>query len=137
MGTTRAVILIDTSAWIAYLRRDGSPANLAVRRELAGGDAATSDIVQLEILAGARSPRHLAQLRQLLAGVVHLPIGSGIDAEQAADIYRTCRRQGETPRQLNDCLIAAVAIRHDVAVLHADRDFEVMARHTPLLTLTS
>jgi predicted nucleic acid-binding protein len=137
VGTTRAVILIDTSAWIAYLRGDGSAANLAVRHQLAGGEPATTDIVQLEILAGARGPRHLAQLRQLLAGVIHLTIASGIDAEQAAEIYRTCRRQGETPRQLNDCLIAAVAIRHDVAVLHADRDFELIARHTTLQTVTS
>ncbi len=131
------MIVIDTSAWIAYLRRDGSAANVAVRTALGDQDVATTDIVQLEILAGARSPRHLAELRQMLGALLHLPVASVVDAEQASEIYRTCRRQGETPRQLNDCLIAAVAIRHDVPVLHADRDFEVMARHTPLQTLTS
>jgi predicted nucleic acid-binding protein len=131
------VILVDTSAWVAYLRRDGSPANIAVRERLATDELASTDIVQLELLAGARNPHHLDQLRQLLAATTHLPIAAGIDAEQGAEIYRMCRRNGETPRQLNDCLIAAVAIRHDVAVLHADRDFEVMARHAPLLTLTS
>ena len=130
------MILVDTSAWVAYLRRDGSHANLAVRRWLADDEVAITDIVQLEILAGARGPRHLGLLRQLLAGVIHLPVAAGIDADQGAEIYRTCRRQGETPRQLNDCLIAAVAIRHDVPLLHADRDFEVMARHTTLQTLT-
>jgi hypothetical protein len=31
-----------------------------------------------------------------------------------------------------DCLIAAVAIRHDVPVLAKDRDFEALAAHTPL-----
>ncbi len=33
---------------------------------------------------------------------------------------------------MNDCLIAAVAIRNDVPVLHHDTDFDVLARYTPL-----
>jgi predicted nucleic acid-binding protein len=36
---------------------------------------------------------------------------------------------------LTDCLIAAVAIRNGVSVLHRDRDFEVIARHTDLKVL--
>jgi len=35
-------------------------------------------------------------------------------------------------RRLIDCLIAAVAIRADVPVLHADTDFDVLARRTAL-----
>lgn len=35
-------------------------------------------------------------------------------------------------RSLIDCLIAAVALRHGVPVLHHDADFEALARHTPL-----
>ena len=31
-----------------------------------------------------------------------------------------------------DCLIAAIALRHDVTLVHKDRDFEVLARVTPL-----
>jgi predicted nucleic acid-binding protein len=33
---------------------------------------------------------------------------------------------------MTGCLIAAVAIRNDVPVLHHDADFDVLARHTPL-----
>ncbi len=33
---------------------------------------------------------------------------------------------------MNDCLIAAVAIRNGASVLHRDADFDVLARHTPL-----
>jgi predicted nucleic acid-binding protein len=33
-----------------------------------------------------------------------------------------------------DCLVAAVAIRHNIPVLHRDRDFDVLARHTELRT---
>ena len=31
-----------------------------------------------------------------------------------------------------DCLIAAHGIRREVPLLHADRDFDALARHTPL-----
>ena len=34
-----------------------------------------------------------------------------------------------------DCLIAAVAIRERAHVLHRDRDFDVIARHTDLRLL--
>jgi predicted nucleic acid-binding protein len=54
------------------------------------------------------------------------------DYDAAAALYRRCRRQGETVRKLIDCLIAAVAIRATIPVLHNDRDFDVLARHTEL-----
>ena len=54
------------------------------------------------------------------------------DYETAASLYRTCRRQGETVRRLIDCLIAAAAIEARIPILHADIDFDVLARHTPL-----
>jgi predicted nucleic acid-binding protein len=52
--------------------------------------------------------------------------------EAAAALHRTCRRNGETVRKLVDCIIAAQAIRAEVPVLHADADFDILARHTPL-----
>ena len=55
-----------------------------------------------------------------------------VDWIDAARLQRRCRSQGETVRRLPDCLIAAVAIRADVAVLHRDQDFDTLARHTAL-----
>ena len=52
--------------------------------------------------------------------------------DEAARLYRRCRREGETVRRMIDCLIAAVAIGAGVAVLHHDDDFDVLARHTEL-----
>lgn len=54
------------------------------------------------------------------------------DYESAAAIYRHRRRSGETVRRLIDCLIAAVAIREQLPLLHQDSEFEVIARHTAL-----
>lgn len=124
------MILIDSSAWIEFLRDTGSPACVEVDRLLAQ-DIAICDAVRMGVLAGARDATHLRLLRGLLARATVLPTDSE-DYETAAALYRSCRRNGESVRKLIDCLIAAVAIREQLPVLQADRDFEVLARHTPL-----
>jgi predicted nucleic acid-binding protein len=61
-----------------------------------------------------------------------LPVEEPSDYEAAAGLYRTCRRSGTTVRRLPDCLIAMVAIRNRVELLHCDSHFEAIARHAPL-----
>ena len=124
------MILIDTSAWVEFLRDTGSDVCRRVD-DLLVGDMATCDVVRMEVLAGARDERHLDHLRRLLARASMLRTEPS-DYEEAAALYRTCRRNGETVRKLVDCVIAAQAIRAEVPVLHADTDFDVLARHTPL-----
>jgi predicted nucleic acid-binding protein len=124
------VIIVDTSAWIEFLRDTGSSACTAVER-LLDGDLAICDPISMEVLAGARSEAHLAQLRGLLARATLLPTTSA-DYDAAAALYRRCRMQGATVRRMIDCLIAAVAIAADAEILHADSDFTELAAHTPL-----
>ena len=128
------MILIDTSAWVEFLRDTGSPVCERVD-ELLDQDISTCDPVRMEILAGARDETHLVDLRRLLARGTHLPT-EPTDVEDAAALYRTCRRGGETVRRLIDCLIAAVALRADVPILHSDGDFVTLARYTPLRVAT-
>jgi predicted nucleic acid-binding protein len=124
------VILADTSAWIEYLRATGSPHNHRLRALVGADDAlATTGPVVMELLAGA-SDR--AALRRLLRRFGSLPIDEPADWDAAAEIYSACRRGGETVRSHVDCLIAAVAIRKGVPLLHRDADFDVIARHAPL-----
>jgi hypothetical protein len=85
----------------------------------------------MEVLAGARDERHLSDLRGLLARATLIHTES-IDFEEAAALYRVCRRSGETVRKLIDCLIATIAIRNGSSILHRDTDFDVLARHTAL-----
>jgi len=124
------MILVDTSAWIEFLRDSASPVCERVEEVLAY-DIAVADPIRMEILAGARNEQHLIQLKRLLArgAVFHT---RPIDYDQAAILYRQCRTNGESVRKLIDCLIAAVAIRNDAVILHQDTDFEVLARHTAL-----
>lgn len=125
-------VLIDSSAWIEYLRKTGSAQNVAVRRALRDDTAATTDVVLLEVFAGTTSPERVAAWQRLLGRCEFMPQLPRMDVETAAGLYRDCRRAGEMIRSLNDCLLAAIAIRHDVPVLHCDRDFDVLARHSGL-----
>ena len=54
------MILIDTSAWIEFLRDTGSTACDLVEALLAR-DIAICDAVLMEVLAGARDESHLQQ----------------------------------------------------------------------------
>ena len=124
------MILVDTSAWIEFLRDTGSPICQRVD-DLLATEIATCDVVRMEVLAGARDEQHLRQLRRLLARASTLPT-EPVDYDAAAALYRTCRQQGHTVRKLIDCLIAAVAIRGNVTILHMDVDFDILAQHTTL-----
>ena len=124
------MVIIDTSAWIEFLRDTGSTVCTAVDEHLAS-DIAITDPISMEILAGARDEVHLRQLRGLLARATVLPT-TPASYDHAAALYRACRTQGVTVRKLIDCLIAAVAIETGLRVLHADSDFDVLARFTQL-----
>jgi predicted nucleic acid-binding protein len=127
------MILVDTSAWIEFLRATGSEVHHRVRElVLVGEELCTTDVVMMEVLAGGRDEIHTGQLRRLLGRCAFVAIEGLGDFERAAELYRRCRRAGETVRALNDCLIAAVAIRTGLVVLQHDRDFEAIARHSEL-----
>ena len=124
------MILADTSAWVEFVRDTGSAACNLLDAALEG-DVAICDAVKMEVLAGARGERHVRALRRMLDRAVMLNT-IPTDYDHAASIYRSCRRRGDTPRSLVDCLIAAIAVRAGIPILHADRDFAVIARHSPL-----
>jgi predicted nucleic acid-binding protein len=127
------VILVDSSVWVEFLRATGSPSHLRLRAALQDGtELASTDVVVMEILAGARDEVDRDRLRRLLYGFEFLGVDGPADYEHAAELYRLCRLGGETPRKLTDCLIATVAIRNDVELLCEDADFIAIARHVPL-----
>ena len=129
------MILIDSSAWIEFLRGTDSEACRRVD-SLLGEQIAVCDPVRMEVLAGARDETHLAFLHRLLARATTLPT-TPAHYDQAAAIYRRGRTSGITVRRLTDCLIAAVAIDQEVALLHADRDFDAIASVEPRLIVAA
>ncbi|HYM46282.1 MAG TPA: PIN domain nuclease [Solirubrobacteraceae bacterium] len=127
------MILADSSAWIEFQRATGSPVHRRLRTAVEAGEPlATTGLVMLEVLAGARDERQARELRRLLGRCTFLRLQEPSDHEAAAALYRACRRAGKTIRRLPDCLIAAVAIRTGAQLLHRDSDFDAIALHSPL-----
>jgi hypothetical protein len=115
------VILVDTSVWIEVFR---ARRPLDIETIVDFDDVATCLPVIQEVLQGFRDE---AAYRRARESMLSLPIVESPLAEdvfvQAVDLYRSARRAGVTVRSSVDCLIAACAIRHDLEVLHRDRDY--------------
>jgi len=91
----------------------------------------------MELLAGAGYGRVFKKLEKLTAGLRILPVNAVLDYRDAAAIYRTMRRGGQTVRKLLDCLIASVAVRTGATLVHRDRDFDLIAACLPDLRVRS
>lgn len=118
--------LVDTSVWIAVFRAR-KPLDLA--RLVPFDDIVTCLPVIQEVLQGFRDE---AAHRRARSAMLALPsVDTPLDQDvflSAVDLYRSARRAGITVRSSVDCLIAASALRHDLEILHVDRDFTALSR---------
>jgi predicted nucleic acid-binding protein len=124
------VVLVDSSVWIAVFRRE-RPVDLTAL--VSFDDVVTCLPVVQEVLQGFREETAFRKAKQAMLSlpVVDSPLDAGL-FESAVDLYRSARRAGLTIRSSVDCLIAASAIRHDLQILHRDRDFTALAKVAPL-----
>lgn len=129
------MIVVDTSVWIGYFADRDTP-HVAYLAQLlendAGIDVCLTDIILTEILQGLRTDKDVKRVEERLAVFEVLRLLDLSDFRRAAALYRSARRQGVTIRRTSDCLIAAVCVREQVALLHADSDFDHLANVTDL-----
>jgi predicted nucleic acid-binding protein len=111
--------------------RKNRPLNLEA--SLSFDEVVTCLPVIQEVLQGFSDERAFRTARDSMSAlpIVESPLRLPV-VEEAANLFRLARRAGLTIRSSVDCLIAACAIRHDLEVLHRDRDFEALARVSPL-----
>ena len=115
-------MLIDTSAWIDFLRGRAGALGDAVERALSDDTALMCGVVIAELLQGAKGEKEKQQLGFLFANVECLPVLPD-DWHSAGRALQALRLSGIT-LPLSDALIAAVAQRHGVSILTADAHFK-------------
>ena len=126
------MVLVDTSVWIEVFRK---PSRVNLESLVDFDDIVTCLPVIQEVLQGFNTERAFALAREsmLALPIVESPLRHDVVLE-AVDLYRSARRSGLTVRSSVDCLIATCAIRQQLEVLHCDRDFDALARISPLTT---
>ena len=130
--------LVDSSAWIEYLRRTGSRADARVT-ELVERESPTAGVTEpviMELLAGARDSADFCKLRRLTGAMPLCKIDPVCDYTEGAALYKLLRNEGLTIRSVTDCLIAAIAWRRDATVVHADADFDRIASRYPVQVMS-
>jgi predicted nucleic acid-binding protein len=126
------VYLVDTSVWLEVLPPGRGFGSLRDRVDalLAADQIATTGMVRLELLGGARSEEEWGRLNGLLQALHGLPV-SEKDWQEAAHMGFQLRRQGVTV-PFTDLLIGAVSIRAEAVLMHRDRHFDLISSHLPL-----
>ena len=124
--------LLDTSVWLDVLPPRGGNTDLRVRvgALLTEDRVATTGMVRLELLGGARTEQEWDQLRDYLSALHQLAVDEET-WQEAAQMGFQLRRQGVTV-PFTDLIIGAVAMRSGIVLLHRDRHFDLMAQHLPL-----
>lgn len=124
------MILVDTSVWIEVFRAR-RPFDLEAAVDL--DDIVTCLPIVQEVLQGFREEEAYRRARDSMLSfpIVESPLASEVFLD-AVGLYRAARRGGRTVRSSVDCLIAACAIRHDLEVLHRNRDFTALSQISAL-----
>jgi predicted nucleic acid-binding protein len=119
------LILIDTSAWVAFFRNEG-PATAIVDRALEDDEAGLCGPVLAELRRGFRSASERQRTLPLFEGCHQLPPPRDL-WHDAGDLGFALARKGAIVKTL-DLLIATYALANSVPILTLDKDFRLIAR---------
>ncbi len=126
------MVLVDTTVWIDFFADRSEPHVAALEKLIENEeDLCLCGIILAEVLQGIRSDEDYIKTKDYLDDLVLLPMQHATFI-RAAEVYRRLRKRGVTIRKPVDCMIASVAIEHDIPLLHNDRDFDYMAKYSNL-----
>ena len=126
------MVLVDTTVWIDFFAAKPTPEVGELERLLnEGEDICTCGIILTEVLQGIREDEDYQRTLSRFDTFLFLPMNRQAFV-RAAQLYRSLRRRGITIRKPVDCMIASVAIEHNIPLLHNDRDFDPIETHCGL-----
>ena len=127
-----AAYLIDSSIWIQALAPRGPETVTGILRTLLESNSTVvTEMVRLEVLAGAKSSKEFDQFRQDFDALRCLNATPHI-WRHAENLGCQLGRRG-LPVPSPDLLIASAAVSYDVPLWHADKDFERIKQAMPEL----
>ncbi|WP_252180300.1 PIN domain-containing protein [Endozoicomonas sp. 4G] len=124
--------MIDTSVWIDFFNGANNAHVLSLEHLLQTGNACICPVVLMEVLQGIRTDKQYRQTERLMSSLTCFTIPEAY-YKDSAKLYRDLRKQGVTIRKSIDCLIAVTAINNGLPILHRDRDFSAIEKHSGLV----
>jgi predicted nucleic acid-binding protein len=126
------VVIVDTSVWIDFFNGKESHQVASLETMIdQTRPVGLTDIVLTELLQGCATEREARELEQHLLAFLVLRLENLADFTAAAELFRKARDSGLNIKS-GDCLIAVPCIRTGASLLHADKDFDLLAECTPL-----
>ena len=128
------ICLVDSSAWVHSLRRSGSSkVQELIRPLITNAEAAITEWVILELMAGIRNSETAESLLRKMEPLPRLSF-SPENWKPAWTLASHLRKKSVTAGAA-DCFLATVAIAHEVPLVHCDKNFELISRHSNLRTI--
>jgi len=116
--------MVDTTVWVDFFGGKNTVQVQTLEQYLKDGeDICICGVILSEVLQGIREDSDYTKTLSRFDSFLFLQMNRPTFVK-AAELYRTLRRQGVTIRKAVDCMIASVAIEHNIALLHNDKDFD-------------
>lgn len=126
-------VLVDTSAWVEFFRPEGDELYRSkISQLIDNNEIAVCGLILTELLKGTRSDKEYKELEDRLSTLTYFETPEGVWKKAGKTASLLLRKGVQVPT--TDLLIATIAIENKIPILHNDKHFPLLARHTDLKT---
>ena len=122
--------LIDTTVWVKYLRGLDASLKDRISSLVLEDKVFASEVIIMEILRGAKSAREYNMLYQDFLALPQLATDHDVWEMAWKTAYKI--RKGGINVPMVDVIISAIAVRYKCTLMHSDKHFNLIAKHTGL-----
>lgn len=130
------MVLVDSSVWINYFNGQSTWQTEILDQMLQQVPVLTGDLILAEVLQGFRNDSEFNEAKEAMSLLSCKQMGGYDLAIKSAENYRKLRKIGVTVRKTIDVIIGTYCIRENIPLLYDDKDFDPMAKHLSLKTIS-
>ena len=124
-------VLADTSAWIEFFRPGGDKNYRSILCQLIDdNEVVLCGVVLTELLRGARSEKEYQELEEYLSTLTYFETPEILWKKAGREASLLLRKGVQVPT--TDLMIATVAIEYKLTLLHRDKHYDLLQKHTSL-----
>lgn len=122
-------VLIDTSVWIQFFNKKGSPVSEKVREYLRRNVACYTGPIVVELLQGAKTVKEIKVIEELFNAMTYVEINRP-HYVQAGFVCQKAARDGRT-FSVVDTVLAVLANSENLTLFSLDKHFAEIIRYCP------